>query len=48
MGTVSDNNIDEASGIAASRVHNHVLYTFNDSGGQARYEVICSRLFDMP
>jgi hypothetical protein len=35
-GTVQNNSIDEASGIAASRMNPNVLWTHNDSGDSAR------------
>ncbi len=33
VANVTDSRINEASGLAASRKHPGVLYTFNDSGG---------------
>ena len=35
-GTVQNNSINEASGIAASRMNSNVLWTHNDSGDSAR------------
>lgn len=34
--TITDPRIDESSGLAASRRHPGIVYTFNDSGGSAR------------
>ena len=36
LGTVTDDVIDEASGLAVSRDHSDVMYTHNDKGGQNR------------
>ena len=36
VGVVTDHNIDEASGLAASRIHPSVLYTHNDKGDSSR------------
>ncbi len=33
QGILENKTIDEASGIVVSRIHQHVLYTHNDSGG---------------
>ncbi|ESO83128.1 hypothetical protein LOTGIDRAFT_169531 [Lottia gigantea] len=35
LGTVKDHNIQEASGLAASRIHPGVLYTHNDKGSNS-------------
>src|SRR4051812_2424896 len=35
-GTVQNNSVNEASGIAASRMNSNVLWTHNDSGDSAR------------
>ncbi len=34
VGEIQNKEIDEASGLAASRSHHHILYTHNDSGGE--------------
>src|SRR5581483_4478856 len=34
--TITDPRIDESSGLAASRRHPGIVYTFNDSGGSPR------------
>lgn len=36
MGKVQNNEVDEASGIAASRINKNMLWTHNDSGDKAR------------
>jgi len=36
QGKVTDDDIDEASGLAVSRLHDDVMYTHNDKGGQNR------------
>ena len=33
---LTDRRINEASGIAVSRRHRNIIYTFNDSGGKNR------------
>ncbi|XP_050400799.1 uncharacterized protein LOC126817721 [Patella vulgata] len=43
LSTVQDPEVDEASGLAASRVHAGVLYTHNDKGGSSRLFALDSK-----
>ena len=36
IGRLNDPEVNEASGLAASRRHSNILYTMNDSGGKSR------------
>ena len=40
LGTLDEASIDEASGLAASRLHPFLLYTHNDSGGEPEVYMI--------
>ena len=43
-GDISEAQIKEVSGIAASRVHSDILYVLNDSGGKPRQVATVTQL----
>ena len=40
MGTLDNKDINEASGLAYSRLHPSIIYTHNDSGGESAVYMI--------